>query len=854
MFDPRLVISRRAGRSTPSGYAMAAITLLAMCTLVHAGFAQSASSNRHSYDIPAGSLTSVLSQFADRSQLSLVYSAALTEGMASPGLRGDYSSETGLRQLLANTGLTYRFTDSHTVTIEKSASRTRELAPLRVEGADVAATGAIDATSTENSGSYTTDAVTIGSKAPQSIRDTPQSVSVVTRQQLQDENLQSFEQLMNAAPGVSVNLSNSSPSQPQYYSRGLLISAFQIDGGAPVDSGQFTITGYTPQFDMAEFDHVEILRGSDGLFAGYGTPAGTVNLVRKRALGQDQLIVEGAYGSWDNERVMVDVTGPLAFDGRLRGRVVVDCQQQQYFYDIANENHGLIFGTLEADLTPGTLLTLSGSYLDSKSIPWFEGLPRYANGAEIPFPRSVAFTYPWATFDVSTAEMAARIEQKISANWALRLDYSEIKQRTNSMSADILGAISPVNLTGSEIGAGGEVTPNRQYLADLVLTGGFDVFGRRQELVFGGSFQNMSSGNTYEYGLGNTPETISIFPFRTSSYPNPQIQPQNYAYPIQTQHQRILYGTLRLLPLERLHVTGGAQWASYNYYDVSGSVDPSGAFTSPPNVTSYQDKNRIVPYAGVVFDVDKVWSVYASFTNIFLSQANKLQAPFPPGIPSYPTTGAETEVGIKGDLMNGKLKPSLSVYHINLNNQVGYGFTGGYTGSGGFCCYVPDGKVTTEGIDAELAGNITDRWQIAASYNYNENKYDPTAGVPYTTVTPKHLAKLWTTYRLPVWHDRLTVGGGVTGQSSTFESGTVPASFDPVTGEGNPPFTPYNFTQAGWTVFSLYGEVRLTDHFFAALNLNNVTNKVYYQSVGNPDNYNWYGDPFNYMLTLRYKR
>ena len=151
---------------------------------------------------------------------------------------------------------------------------------------------------------------------------------------------------------------------------------------------------------------------------------------------------------------------------------------------------------------------------------------------------------------------------------------------------------------------------------------------------------------------------------------------------------------------------------------------------------------------------------------------------------------------------------------------------------------------------------LSESWQLAASYDFNQTRYEisDVPHLPLQSQLPKHLAKVWTTYRVPYWQKRVTVGAGVQSQSSTYEAGTIPTSFDPTTGEGNPPFVPFNFTQSGWTILNLFSAVRISDQFTVSVNLNNVTNKVYYKTVSTPEFGNWYGDPFNFMITLRYAR
>ncbi|WZB74362.1 TonB-dependent receptor plug domain-containing protein [Achromobacter insuavis] len=141
------------------------------------------------------------------------------------------------------------------------------LAPVTVQGEQVGVT--------EGSASYTAPSVTIGGKLPLSLREIPQSVSVITRQRIEDQNLASLEDAMAQTPGITIDLMGTA-AVPQFYSRGFQIEYFQYDG-VPMQTGGASWA----QPDLFMFDHVE-LPGAAGLFNGAGQPGGVINLVRKR--------------------------------------------------------------------------------------------------------------------------------------------------------------------------------------------------------------------------------------------------------------------------------------------------------------------------------------------------------------------------------------------------------------------------------------------------------------------------------------------------------------------------------------------------------------------------------------------
>jgi outer membrane receptor for ferric coprogen and ferric-rhodotorulic acid len=197
-------------------------------------------------------------------------------------------------------------------------------------------------------------------------------------------------------------------------------------------------------------------------------------------------------------------------------------------------------------------------------------------------------------------------------------------------------------------------------------------------------------------------------------------------------------------------------------------------------------------------------------------------------------------------------------------------------GAGNACCFLydPNSFIKSRGIDFEATGEILPGWQIAASYNHNTNEqegsfYAGSEGQPFTSIQPKNLYKLWTSYDFGASHragylSGLTVSGGIHGQSSAYYAGTTCVNpIDPPPPAGNsstcissgpPDMVPFSFTVPGYFVASALVEYRLTPKWSFALNVDNIFDKTYYQSVGSGTNGgNWYGAPRSFTATLRAK-
>ncbi|MEJ0037947.1 MAG: TonB-dependent siderophore receptor [Gammaproteobacteria bacterium] len=830
------------------------------------------------FSIRAQSLAAALTDFAEQSGFKFAYDAQLTRGLSSEGLSGRMSGLQALRKLLTGTGLTFRFTGPQIITIEKSADTngTRVLGPVRVEGAGstgiAGMNGSTDATATEGSKSYTSSALGIASKTPQSMRETPQSVSVITQQRMRDQNLNDFNSMMNQATGVSI-VTNNSSVDPVYYSRGFVVNRIQIDGGPPLRTG----STYYPQIDMAMFDHVEILRGADGLFNGYGDPGGVVNLTRKRPLDHSQVTVEGQSGSWSNYRAVIDGTAPLGFDGRLRGRAVMSYEDRDFFYDIANENHTLAYGILEMDVTPDTLASVGVNFTKQDSIPFQNGLPRYDNGDDMKLPRGTCLCFEWNRWSIDTKDAFAQLEQHFGTNWSAKLNLTRTEQVNHRKYGFLISRVNPVGNQGSYVNGNMYDYFSLQTLLDFTLNGAIDLFGHRQELVVGTNYaKNSMDGYTNYPSLfsANVPIDPLHFDPKNPAYAEPATPHFSTHYLTYYTTQRVSYANVRLTPFTPLHLITGVRYSSYDSVTSSDSYDPRTGVTQRSPLSAWTGHNvSWPPTYSMVYDVTKTLSAYASYTDIYVSSAYDLQES---GSPVEPVTGSNVEAGLKFEGLGGRLNGSIAGYRIEQKHYpvlLGYG---PYTSTNGQlpdgihrCCYSSGNRVNlSQGFDAEVSGELTRGWQASAGYTFNENVTKGSDAYarnytgplkPLVSLSPKHMLKLWSSYQFQggEYLRRVNVGGGVNSQTKSYVSGSNCVAYNYGTdANGNPTATckqatPFDFTQGFYAVFSARVAYQIDSRWNAALNINNVADRVYYQTVGQTTVGNWYGEPRNYMLTLR---
>lgn len=890
--------------------------------------ATSAETATRDFDIRAGALGSALLRFAEQSGLQFSVTSEMTAGKRTAGIKGKYTPEDGLRALLSGTGLTFRFTGPRTVVIEPAPETgdARVLGPLKIEGAAGRAgvsgngvNGSTDGTATENSGTYAAAATSMVSKSVQSVLDTPQTVSVLSRKQMTEQNINDFTTAMKYAPGVTVRPGDSNQSN-LFMSRGFAITKLRIDGGAPITTDYY----FRPNLDMALYDHVEILRGADGMYSGYGDPGGVVNLVRKRPLDHVQTLVEGQVASWNNYRTMVDVTGPLGLKGRLRGRAVFTYEDKDYFYDLAYDRHNTVYAVLEGDVSDNFTVRGGFSFMHQTALPWQAGLPRYQTGASLGLPRSMCLCFQDAEFELNSKEYFLQGEYAFNDAWSLDAKLTRLSQEDRMRVMIPFGGINPD--TGAGYGSqwdqwrDNDRRPVRNS-ADMALKGTFSIFGLEQNITAGVSYSESYykgySSEAYTFGglayVGripgipagdpSVPYSIDVLNFNPYDLRYRPYNLQRSGFIDEGNKEHTIYANWNASLTERLQLNVGLRYSYYSRHNQSGGYCTRSPFSTSPTLSCdvygpdetgnwvyqysiglgeeyprgrYERRDVDSTFAwppswSLIYRLNDNLSIYGSYTDTYISQASQVDKNYDP-LP--PVTGFNVEIGTNYLAEDSSLTGKLAVYYAKKEGYSVLDFDDpGYnqTHPDSSCCFVggDDVKNTSLGLDAEVMGELLPGWQLSASYNFNYNQYHYNTSSfsyrgPNLSYAPKHMLKVWTSYQFQdksEWLNRLNVGGGVTMQTKTYDSGEICTGYerviDPVSGlpisSTCVTFTYYNFQNGFYAVYSGRAEYRLNDTWTLSLNINNVFDKIYYSRSSPPNNDNWYGEPRNYALVVRGK-
>ncbi|OLS62235.1 TonB-dependent siderophore receptor [Pseudomonas putida] len=675
-------------------------------------------------------------------------------------------------------------------------------------------------TTTENTGSYTTGAVTIG-KGAHSLRETPQSVSIITRKFMDDKNITSLDQALSKAPGISFTQRNF--GSHQFMSRGFTLGeeSFLMDG---VTGQTYNLTGWMP-LDMADYDRVEVLRGAAGLLVGAGSPGGAVNLVRKRPTADPQFSITTRAGSWDTYRMDLDGSGRLNDQGTLRGRIVAAYEDKGSYIDAQETQTPLLSAIVEADLSDSTTLAASvrrqRSNMNGYSI---YDLPRYSNGSGLDISRSTSLSQKWAYKDVEMDQAFIELSHRFNDNWTSKTTIAHTEATMDSAVPYAQGAISPVTQTGStyRLVEFRDVSSKGNGV-DTFLEGNFDAFGLTHQVTLGANWSKQTASTKRATNNAYFGRPINIFDVDNNAFDKPT-QPawsQIFEY---TEERKGLYANTRIHLAEPLTLVLGTRvsWFEYDYND---KLADSNDYVN-------KQTREVTPFAGLIYDIDENWSWYASYADIFKPQANNRTAS---GSPLDPAIGSNYETGIKGELFDKQLNVSMALFYIKqkdiaaIDNSVGPICIGSDASNN---CYLNDVVQRSKGVDLEASGEVLPGLQVMGGYTFN--MLDNSSASPVLVDTPKHIARLSTMYTLPGEWNQVSMGLGVSAQSRIENR-----------------INGVDVNLGGRAIWDARVGYQIDKHWNIAVNGENLFDHRYYAAGTALDRGNIFGAPRSYMLTLR---
>jgi catecholate siderophore receptor len=737
----------------------------------------SASARR--FDLPPGPLGEALDAFEKVTGLEVEAKQETIRTLATQGVHGLFTADQALRELLAGTGVTYRFTGARTVTLELSA---------------VAETIEVTAPSIPAPASP---------KLTEPLRDTPQTITVVPQQIIQEQNATTLRDVLRNVTGISIQAGEGGGGIP---GDNLSIRGFSATNDIFVD-GIRDFGAYSR--DPFNLEQVEVSKGPASLYTGHGSTGGAVNLVSKtpRLEASHSATLGGGTDSYG--RVTVDVNQPLAGIAgaalRLNGMWTnADTPGRDEVY---NRRWGvapsLALGLGTATRTTLSYLRLDQDNLPEYGIPWVpatnQPLAQYANQpAPVSFDNFYGLVdrdYEKTVTDIATAAVDHDFSDALTLRSVLR--WGESKRDS------VITAPRFVSDTGTDLR---RQLQSRDLDNDILaqqnnLTAHFET-GSLAHAFTAGTELSRETGTNYARSGPEAPFADLFHPDPHAPYAGPIVR--TGAYTESTAKTAALYAGDTVKLSERWEVTGGLRWdrfdVDYKSVAVDGVATP---FTRTDSMLSWKAGvvNKVRPNGSVYFSAGTSFNPSAEgSTGLSLSASTA---------DLKPEENRGYELGTKWDFPQTRLSMTAAVFQTDKTNAKTPGVNPGDPPT------VLDGVQRIRGMELGVSGNLTDRWSAFFGYTYLNSRIvrsnTPAEVGNELANAPEHSGSLWTTYRLGHGFE---LGGGVQYVGDRLNSTTT------------------RRLAPAYTLLDLTAAHELNSLLTLRLNVYNLTDKRYIDRVG----------------------
>lgn len=775
---------RRAGRSRVRH-------LLTFVAFVIAA-SSSEANNRRNFEIPAGEAGRTLRIFSQQSGEQIIYPVEELRGLRTEAVNGRMTAGEALAKMLERSGLgVVQDEASGALVVKRERSDSG-----RKRDAD-AQTGLSPGASSPPAAGYEGDVVVLspfevrsradnayraansvsGTRIAVPLRHLPMTITAFTDEFIRDQKAYDLYDIVKWAPGVHQD--NVSPQGwIRYNIRGFTSAAVQHNG---FESYRFV--------DTTNIARVEVVKGPASLLYGQINPGGVINYITKRSEPKPALELTTSIGDYNYRRAVLDATGPVpGTGGKLLYRAILMGEEIQRF-QVRTRGHKTLFAPSATwKISDRAALTVDYEHFARREqLPSSGVVLLFDNGVGTsPYP-GVPWNFNYAgkgdyqnyVSDTFTAEFSGEVGDHLILRGVYVDTYWDHDWRATGQGGTGLLAQSFINA---------------YYPPSAGLTPADAMFRRnRREHQWGGNRAvQVDLTGTFHYG-GITLRPLVGYKAKLSlryngkQWNNPNIAGHPYylkpwdlrnpatwdnAVPFgetalvlagdssTSSDGSAVYAILSASAFEdRLHLFGG-------YARHRDQTNPSRnlLFSKPaPGV----DRTASVPQAGVLFEILHGLSGFVSYSESFLANTTMLRVNNVPSIPASPSVGKGTEVGLKGELLAGKISGTLSAYRVQASPTGIITVTGGIDASGNtLFTEVQGGSQLSEGFEADLSFAPTPAWQIIAGFSrcdaiYERHPSDRALDGTPLVATPDKTFSLWGKYRCPGVFEGLTLAGGL---------------------------------------------------------------------------------------------
>ena len=638
--------------------------------------------------------------------------------------------------------------------------------------------------------------------------ETPQSISVIDSDQIQNFAATSINDVMKMATGITVEQGET--NRTSYTARGYDIKSTQIDGvGLPNNWGLVTGT-----MESYGYEKVEIIRGANGQLTGVGNGAGTVNYVRKRPTNETETEVGLTLGSWGSTRLQADSSFLLTDSGSWAARVVAVAEDSESYLDGLENDHVYISAVVDGQLTDNSTLTVGASYQDANSdgVMW-GGLPlAYSDGTQAEFDVGASPTQDWTMWDTENTHAFLEYKYTFDNDWSVKATYNF--QDSNDQSK-LLYLYDAYGIYDSETNLGLVSWPGRYdseftaNLFDITADGLYSLFGQEHELMFGAS-TSKSNAVSYTYGFdyANTPAYgfAPAFPYPLDALPEPDWEEKVAYSNIDVTLTRI-FGSTKLNITNDLFVVAGFNAIEYTRKGDNNGVDVD------------NDESEISPYLAATYSITDDINAYVSYSDIYQPQEQyDINGKF-----LDPSKGVNYELGLKTQWFDDNLLATVALFSAEQENIAVFD---GIDENGTY--YYTGTTQDSKGLEIEVVGSISEGLNATLAYTLLD--IEDEAGENTSAWEPKNTVKFSLDYTLESLPEVIFGFGGKWQSDTENAAGSV--------------------KQDAYLLVDAFARWNISDALSVQANIENITDEKYITSL---KNIGYYGAPINGSVSVNYR-
>ena len=680
------------------------------------------------YELPAGPLSSALAGFAVRAGIALSFDPALTEGRSSPGLSGHYAAREALDQLLAGSGLVLvaRPDGSYALVKAPPAVSMRPAATTEPSLPEVTVTAVSQAELAKGPVvGYVARRTATATKTDTALIESPQSISVVSAEEIGDRKAESLDETLRYTAGVAPN---SKPWAADQYS---LLRGFEVGATGAYLDGLLSPNGSAmASIEPYGLERLEVVRGPASVLYGQMAPGGMVNAVSKAPTRDTVREVGVEYGTYDRKQLKADFGGALDAEGVWTYRLTMLGRRSGTPLDLDKDNRVFVAPSLTWQPGVRTRLTVRAMVQeDDQSYAWGNqlqspgALGQPSTGVNIG-----GYDNRWKR---TNKMLGYEFEHQFDGTWTLRqnLRYSDLHRTGTDVFPLGLGsdgrsvrrALSPRTndwqglLVDTQVQARFRTGP-----VGHTALAGYDYARSRMTLTRRHANALMPDLDLYAPVYAPQPLTPSATPFKDKT---PTTQQGLYVQDQMKWEQWVLTAGLR-------------------HDEVDQSSKRTRLDTGETTVNYEQTSRATTSRVGLVRLFDSGWAPYVSYATSFAPETGTSLS----GEPLKPSRGRQVEAGVRYQPAQRSISYTAAVFDLVRDNV-------STAAPGGSGALVQTGEVASRGAEMEVRAALGAGVSLVAQYTYLDTEVvrsnNGDEGLALRGA-PRHSASAWGKYSFGV--------------------------------------------------------------------------------------------------------